>query len=147
MFMATSFVMAKKWREPRYPSTNPRTHNTGSSHTMEYCLAVRGSKDLPSAVEGRTGGRHETRRRRHKRPRGVRFIRKRPEQADPYRQKTDLWPPGLGTWRGSGRGWRAIATGDGVPFRGGENALKQSSADGCTTLNIRETIESHTFNG
>lgn len=42
---------------------------------------------------------------------------------------------------GWGRG--AIATGDGVSFRGAEDTAEPSSADRCTDLNARETLEPH----
>lgn len=63
------------------------------------------------------------------------------EQAKSWRQKVDWWLPGVG-----GREHKSAANGYRVSFRGHKNVLELDCGNGCITLNIPKTTESHTLN-
>lgn len=53
----------------------------------------------------------------------------------------DWWLPGVG-----GREHKSAANGYRVSFRGHKNVLELDCGNGCITLNIPKTTESHTLN-
>ena len=46
MFTATSFVIAKNWKQLKHPSTDAWIYKLWCSHTMEYYSAIISSKLL-----------------------------------------------------------------------------------------------------
>lgn len=50
MFIVTLFIMAKKWKEPRCPSTDEWINKMGHIHTMGYYLAMKKNKPLIHAT-------------------------------------------------------------------------------------------------
>lgn len=49
MVSVALFELARRWRQPRYPSMNEWLHEVGSVHTMEGCPAVKRNKVLRRA--------------------------------------------------------------------------------------------------
>ena len=47
MFIAVLFIIAKIWKQAKYPSVDEWIKQLWDIHTMEYCLAVKKEKILP----------------------------------------------------------------------------------------------------
>jgi hypothetical protein len=41
MFIAASFIIARSWKDPRYPSTEEWVQKMGYIYTMEYYSAIK----------------------------------------------------------------------------------------------------------
>ena len=47
MFEATLFIIARSWKQPRYPLAKERIQNMWLIYTMEYCSAIKKKKKKP----------------------------------------------------------------------------------------------------
>ena len=52
VFRAASLIIATKWKQPKYPSTDERINEMWYLHTMEYHLAIKRNKVLTRALTG-----------------------------------------------------------------------------------------------
>ena len=50
MFKAALFIRAKKWKQPKCPSTDEGINEMWYIHAMEYYLAIKGNETLISAT-------------------------------------------------------------------------------------------------
>ena len=50
MFIATLFIIAKKWKQPKCPSTDEWIRRCGKYNMMEYYSAIKKNKILPFAT-------------------------------------------------------------------------------------------------
>ena len=51
MFIAAQFIIAKYWKQPKYPSVNEWIKNLWYIYTMEYYAAKRKKELLPFVTE------------------------------------------------------------------------------------------------
>ena len=50
MFTSTLMVIAKRWKQHKYPSTDEQINNMWHSHTMDYYSAIKRYKVLTHAA-------------------------------------------------------------------------------------------------
>lgn len=49
MFMETLFIRAKRWKQPKHPSTDTRINQMGHVHAMDYHSTIKGNEFLRHA--------------------------------------------------------------------------------------------------
>ena len=91
MFTAALLTVAKRWKQPKHPSGDGWIHSMGSIHTVEYDSSMKSSEALTQATVWRDLEHMMFRERSQTQKDTVcdSIYRKRPEQANPWRQIVD----------------------------------------------------------
>lgn len=131
MVIAALFILVKKWKKSKSPSTDEwinkisiSTSFSGINKTNEIRIDAITWTNLENTV---LSERNQSQRNEYY----MIFYMKCPKQANSQRWKVDLWLPRAGRFMGK----EGVSANEyGVYFQGNENTLELDSRDGCMTL-------------